>query len=118
MTRWQGRGRVSPRRSLCCPSSRLQAVAEHELPSAVHRDKLQRPDTRCLCVSCHLQAVTEHEHSEAVKQEELDRARLRGLPPPPQYAQREAGWHDTIDADVQVRSLPWPLQHQVCCWWE
>eukprot|EP00887_Chlorella_sp_A99_P001190 scaffold14.g1190.t1 len=49
-----------------------------------------------------LAAVTEHELAEAVKQEEIDRARLRGQPPPAQYTVREAGWHDTIDADVQT----------------
>lgn len=49
-----------------------------------------------------LGVVAEHELAEATKQEDIDRARMRGLPPPAKYTIREAGWHESLDADVAV----------------
>lgn len=49
-----------------------------------------------------LAAVTEHELAAAVKQDDIDRARVRGLPIPAKYLIREAGWHESLDADVAV----------------
>lgn len=49
-----------------------------------------------------LEAVVGHELAEATKQDEIDRARVRGLPVPVKYAMREAGWHESLDADVAV----------------
>lgn len=46
--------------------------------------------------------VAEHELYEQQKQEDLDRAKLRGEPVPAKYAVREAGWHESIDTEVQV----------------
>lgn len=47
-----------------------------------------------------LMTVAVHELNEATKQEEIDRCRVRGLPIPAKYEVREAGWHESLDADV------------------
>ena len=49
-----------------------------------------------------LAVVTDHELATAVKQDEIDRARVRGLPIPAKYLIREAGWHESLDADVAL----------------
>ena len=49
-----------------------------------------------------LAIVTDHELATAQKQDAIDRARVRGEPIPRQYLVREAGWHSSLDAEVEV----------------
>jgi hypothetical protein len=47
-----------------------------------------------------LMTVAVHELNEAIKQEEIDSCRVRGIPIPAKYQVREAGWHESLEADV------------------
>ncbi|PRW50888.1 cactin isoform A [Chlorella sorokiniana] len=44
--------------------------------------------------------VVDHELYEEQKREDIDRANMRGEPIPAKYRVREAGWHESIDAEV------------------
>lgn len=47
-----------------------------------------------------LSKVTATTLAEVAREEEIERARVRGLPIPEKYVVREAGWHESLDADV------------------
>lgn len=40
--------------------------------------------------------------TDMTREEEIDRAKVKGLPPPKKYTVREAGWHESLDADVAL----------------